>query len=457
VTTLLVRHAEVLVTMDVGRRELRDGGLFVRDGRIEQVGLTDELPDVADEVLDLRGHVVLPGLINTHHHLYQTLTRAVPAAQDAILFDWLVQLYPIWARLTPEAIRVSTQIGLAELALSGCTTASDHLYVFPPGCRLDDQIEAALEVGVRFHAARGSMSLGQSKGGLPPDRVVEVEQDILRDTRRVIEQYHDTRPGAMLRIVVAPCSPFSVTPELMRESASLARAYGVRLHTHLAETLEEERFCVEHFGMRPAALMETLDWLGPDVWFAHGVHIDRTEIEHFASIGCGVAHCPTSNMRLAAGIAPLQRYRSAGVPVGLGVDGSASNDGSHLLAEARQAMLVARLRSTLEPESEPSSWLTARDALELATLGGAAVLGRDDIGSLTVGNYADFFALDLGRVDYAGAMHDPVAAVIFCAPQKADYTYIQGRGVVRGGRLTTLDLEPLVEQHNRIARAMLTG
>jgi cytosine/adenosine deaminase-related metal-dependent hydrolase len=243
----------------------------------------------------------------------------------------------------------------------------------------------------------------------------------------------------------------------MREAASLARAYGVRLHTHLAETREEERFCVEHFGMRPAALMEMLDWLGPDVWFAHGVHINQAEIEQFARTGCGVAHCPSSNMRLAAGIAPLQRYRSAGVPVGLGVDGSASNDGSHLLAEARQALLVARLRSTLESESEQSGWLTARDALELATLGGAAVLGRDDIGSLTVGNYADFFALDLGRVDYAGAMHDPVAAVILCAPQKADYTFIHGRGVVKGGMLTTLELEPLVERHNRIAAAMLSG
>jgi 8-oxoguanine deaminase len=458
-TTLLVRHAEVLVTMDGNRRELVDGGLFVRDGWIEQVGPTGALPSTADEVLDLRRHVVLPGLINTHHHLYQTLTRAVPAAQNANLFDWLVTLYPIWARLSPAAINVSTQVGLAELALSGCTTASDHLYVFPPGCRLDDQIEAAVEVGLRFHAARGSMSLGQSKGGLPPDSVVENEADILRDTRRLIEHYHAAQPGSMLRITVAPCSPFSVSPELMRESARLARAYDVRLHTHLAETLDEERFCVEHFGQRPVALMETLDWLGPDVWFAHGVHVNQAEIEQFARLGCGVAHCPTSNMRLASGIAPLQRYRAAGAPVGLGVDGSASNDGSHLLAEARQAMLLARLNLALESQAEstPPAWMSARDALELATLGGAAVLGRDDIGALEVGKCADFCAIDLDRIDYAGALHDPVAAVVFCAPQKVDYTYVHGRCIVKAGQLTTLDLAPLIEQHNRIARAMLTG
>jgi 8-oxoguanine deaminase len=463
-SSLLVRHAEVLVTMDGARRELKDGGLFARDGVIEHVGPTADLPVSADDVLDLRGHVLLPGLINTHHHLYQTLTRAVPAAQNANLFDWLVTLYPIWARLSPAAIKTSTQVGLAELALSGCTTASDHLYVFPPGCRLDDQIEAAAEVGLRFHASRGSMSLGESNGGLPPDSVVEDEADILHDTRRLIEQYHDGLPGAMLRIVVAPCSPFSVTPDLMRESARLARAYGVGLHTHLAETLDEQRFCLEHFGQRPVALMETLDWLGADVWFAHGVHVNQAEIEQFARVGCGVSHCPSSNMRLAAGIAPLQRYRDAGVAVSLGVDGSASNDGSHLLGEARQAMLVARLlRSQVEGDREVGSaspsgaWMTARDALEVATLGGAAVLGRDDIGSLEVGKCADFFAIDLRRVDYAGALHDPVAASVLCAPQKVDVSYVHGRCIVRGGQLVTVDLGPLVEHHNRLARAMVDG
>ncbi len=458
-TTLLVRHADRLVTMDAGRREIADGGLFARDGVIEQVGPTAELPAAADEVLDLRGHVVLPGLVNTHHHLYQTLTRAVPAAQDANLFGWLTTLYPIWANLTPEAIRVSTLVGLAELALSGCTTASDHLYIFPNGCRLDDEIEAAQQIGVRFHASRGSMSLGQSQGGLPPDRVVEDEAFILRDTRRLIEQYHDPRPGALLRIVVAPCSPFSVTPALMREAAALARAYGVHLHTHLAETLDEEHFCVEKFGARPALYAEQLGWVGRDVWHAHAVHVDAAEIGLFARTGTGVAHCPSSNMRLASGIAPVRQYRAAGVHVGLGVDGSASNDGSHLLAEARQAMLLARLAGAEEERrgAQPAPQMPAREALEIATLGGAAVLGRDDIGALAPGKCADFFALDLSLLGYAGALHDPVAAALFCAPPTVAYTYVHGRPVVKHGQLATLDLGPVIERHNQIARQMVAG
>jgi cytosine/adenosine deaminase-related metal-dependent hydrolase len=470
--TLLVRHADVLVTLDEQRREIADGGLFARDGIIAQVGPTTELPASADEVLDLRGHVAFPGLINTHHHLYQTLTRAVPAAQDADLFGWLKTLYPIWANLTPEAVRVSTLVGLAELALSGCTTTSDHLYLYPNGCRLDDEIEAAREMGVRFHAARGSMSLGESRGGLPPDRVVESEDTILRDTRRLIEQYHDARPGALLRIVVAPCSPFSVTPELMQEAAALARAYHVRLHTHLAETLDEERFCLERFGARPAAYAERLGWMGDDVWHAHAVHVSADEIALFARTGTGVAHCPTSNMRLASGIAPVRQYRRAGVSVGLGVDGSASNDGSHMLAEARQAMLLARVALTEDMRREtndgrqtadaPSlsslpSPLTAREALELATLGGAAVLGRDDIGSLATGKCADLFALNLNRLEYAGALHDPVAAALFCAPQAADYTVVHGRCVVKNGEVVTVDVWRVVEQHNAMARAMVNG
>jgi cytosine/adenosine deaminase-related metal-dependent hydrolase len=446
--TLLLRHAAVLVTMDAGRREIANGGLFARDGLIEQVGPTGELPATADEVLDLSGHVVLPGLINTHHHLYQTLTRAVPAAQDANLFGWLTTLYPIWANLTPEAVYVSTLTGLAELALSGCTTVFDHLYIFPNGCRLDDEIRGAQEIGVRFHASRGSMSLGASQGGLPPDRVVETEDFILKDTQRLIEQYHDPRPGAMLRIVVAPCSPFSVTPALMRQSAVLARAMGVRLHTHLAETLDEERFCLEKFGHRPGAYMQTLDWVGDDVWFAHAVHVNDEEIALFARTGCGVAHCPSSNMRLASGIAPVRRYRSAGVKVGLGVDGSASNDSSHMLAEARQALLLARV------SGDPGG-LSARQALEVATLGGAAVLGRDDIGALAPGKCADFCAFDLNRLAYAGALHDPVAAVIFCAPQPADCTVVHGRLIVKEGRVTTVDIGRIVETHNLIAAKML--
>ena len=455
--TVLVRHAEVVVTMDAQRREIRDGGLFIRDGWIEAVGPTDTLPETADEVLDLSGHAVLPGLVNTHHHLYQTLTRAVPGAQNAQLFAWLVELYPIWARLTPDGIRASTLVGLAELALSGCTTAADHHYIYPPGCRLDDQIEAAMDIGIRFHASRGSMSLGESSGGLPPDRVVEDESVILRDSLRLVETFHDSSPGAMLRIALAPCSPFSVTPDLMRESAKLARATGVQLHTHLSETLDEERFCIEKFGLRPVAYMESLGWLGDDVWFAHAVHVNDGEVRALARTGSGVAHCPTSNMRLASGIAPIAAYRANGVKVGLGVDGSASNDGSHLLAEVRQAMLLARLATTQRAEPDAAPLMTPRDALELGTLGGAAVLGRADIGSLAPGKCADFFAVDLNRVQYAGALHDPVAAVVMCAPQQSAYTMVNGRFVVREGRLTTIDLQAVLEEHSRIARHMVLG
>jgi 8-oxoguanine deaminase len=456
--TLLVRNASVLVTMDHGRRELRDAGLFARDGWIEKVGLASELPATADEVLDLRGHIVLPGLVNTHHHLYQTLTRAVPAAQDAGLFSWLKTLYPIWARMRPDDIRVSATVGLAELALSGCTTSSDHLYIYPNGCRLDDAIESARSIGLRFHASRGSMSLGESQGGLPPDSVVEQPSAILKDTERLIEAYHDARPGSMLRIVVAPCSPFSVSPDLMRESAALARAHGVRLHTHLAETMDEDAFCRETFGHRPLAYAEQLEWSGPDVWFAHGVHIDPSEVGRMARAGIGVAHCPSSNMRLASGIAPVRRYRAAGVNVGLGVDGSASNDGSHMLAEARQAMLLSRLGSAVAPamEGQPGL-LTARQVLEMATLGGAAVLGRSDIGSIETGRCADFVAIDLNRLSFAGGLHDPVAALVFCASVTVDLSYVHGRPVVREGRLATVDLPPVIEAHNRAARRLADG
>lgn len=452
--SLLVKNAAVLVTMDDDRIEIADGGLLAIDGFVRQVGPTAELPDTADEVLDLRDHVVLPGLINVHHHFYQTLTRAVPAAQDAGLFDWLRTLYPIWARLTPPDIVVSTRIALAEMALSGCTTSSDHLYLYPPGVRLDDQIEGAHGMGVRLHAARGSMSLGESAGGLPPDSVVEDEDVILDDTVRLIDAFHDPEPGSMLQVVVAPCSPFSVTADLMRASVDLARDKGVHLHTHVAETLDEEEFCVETHGMRPAELMESLGWAGPDVWYAHAVFINATEIARMAAAGTGVAHCPTSNMRLASGIAPVAGYQAAGVPVGIGVDGSASNDGSHLLAEARQAMLLARLGAAPDLARSPDL-MTARAALELATLGGAALLGRDDIGSLAAGKAADFIALDLNRIEYAGGHHDPVASALFCAPVTVDYSYVHGTPVVRRQQLVGLELEPVVEQHNRLAAGLV--
>ncbi len=459
-TTLLVRHAQLLATMDDHRHEIMDGGFFVRDGFIEQVGATSELPQTADEVVDMTGHLVLPGMVNTHHHFYQTLTRAVPAAQNANLFNWLKTLYPIWARMTPEDIRISTQTALAELALSGCTTASDHLYLFPNGSKLDDEIEAAAPVGIRLHASRGSMSLGESKGGLPPDSVVDSEDKILEDSERLIKKYHDPKPGAMVQIVLAPCSPFSVTGELMKQSAVLARKYGVHLHTHLAETQDEEQFTLEKFGYRPVAYMQSVDWVGQDVWFAHSVHVSKAEIEVYAREGCGVAHCPSSNMRLASGIAPLKEYLAAGVKVGLGVDGSASNDGSHMLAEARQAMLLARLRDGIEGASLSSTGseiLTARQALELATRGGASVLGRKDIGSLEPGKCADFIAYDLNKLEFAGALHDPLAALVFCQSVNVDWSFVQGKPVVRQGRLLGLDLARHIEAHNRAARRLVEG
>jgi len=451
-STLLLGHADVLVTMDDERQQIADGGLFVRDNLIERVGPTSELPTDADEIIDANGMIVLPGLINTHHHLYQTLTRAVPGAQNATLFQWLKTLYPIWAGLTPEAIHTSALVGLAELMLSGCTTASDHLYIYPPGngYRIDDEIRAAQEIGVRFQPCRGSMSLGESDGGLPPDSVVEDEDVILEDTRRVIETYHDPEPGAMLRIVVAPCSPFSVTPDLMRESAALARSYGVRLHTHLAETLDEEEFCLEQFGRRPVAYAEDLGWMGEDVWHVHCVHLNEEEVALFAETGTGVCHCPSSNMRLGSGIAPVRALLDAGAPVALGVDGSASNDSSHLLTEARMAMLLQRVTGG-------AAALSAEEALWMATRGGAQVLGRDDVGQFAPGKAADFIGLRLDRLDYAGALHDPLAALVFCHPQRVDLSVIDGKVVVEDRHLLTVDLGPVIERHNRISQEITSA
>ena len=458
--TLLIKNAYV-VTMDDRQTEIPDGGLFIRDGFIEQVGPSDILPHEADEVLDLEGHILLPGLVNTHHHFYQTLTRAVPAAQNANLFNWLKTLYPIWARMTPDDIFTSTQTALAELALSGCTTASDHLYLFPNGSKLDDEIEAGAQIGMRLHASRGSMSLGESQGGLPPDSVTDKEDVILADCERLIQRYHDPKPGAMTRIVLAPCSPFSVTSDLMRESAKMARKYGIHLHTHLAETEDEEQFCMQKFGYRPVGYMESVDWVGGDVWFAHSVHVNPEEIAVFAKHNCGVAHCPSSNMRLASGIAPLKEYLAAGINVGLGVDGSASNDSSHLLAEVRQAMLLSRLREGITGYSlsnDPKRKLmTAREALWLGSRGGAAVLGRTDIGSLEPGKCADFYAVNLNHLDYAGAaVHDPVGAIVFCHPRHVDFTVVGGKFVVKNGQISTLDSNKLVEKHNQAAKRLMS-
>ena len=445
--TLLLKGATVVATMDDARREIADGAVFVRGHAIEAVGPAHELPADADEVLDCRGMVVLPGLVNTHHHFFQTLTRAVPAAQDAELFGWLTALYPIWGGLTPEMFNVSAQVAIAELMLSGCTTASDHLYLYPNGGRLDDTIEAARTLGLRFHACRGAMSVGESAGGLPPDALVERPDAILADTRRVIEAYHDPARFALLRVAAAPCSPFSVSRDLMRETAALAAAYGVRLHTHLAESANDVAYSRERFGCTPAQYAADAGWTGAHVWHAHCVKLDAHGIDLFARTGTGVAHCPTSNMRLASGVAPVRRMLDAGVPVGLGVDGSASNDASHLLAEARQALLLQRVGGG------PSA-LTAREALALATRGGARVLGRDDIGQLAPGMAADVVAFDLADVGFAGAGHDPLAALVFCAPARAALAVIHGRVVIRDGQLATVDLPLLVERHRALARAL---
>jgi len=436
--------------MDEARRELRGGSIHIIGDRIVAVGTELPTPEAVDEVIDLTGHLVTPGLVNTHHHMFQSLTRAVPGAQDASLFDWLRTLYPIWSRLTPEMVRVSTQTAMAELLTSGCTTSSDHLYLFPNGARLDDSIEGAREVGLRFHAARGAMSIGESAGGLPPDDLVEREADILRDSQRLIAAFHDPAPRSMLRIVLAPCSPFSVSRELMRDAAILARELGVRLHTHLAENTDDVAYSLERFGRTPARYAEDLGWLGPDVWCAHCVRLDEDGVALFGRTRTGIAHCPCSNMRLGSGIAPVTRMLAAGVSVGVGVDGSASNDSGDMLAELRAAMLLQRV--TAGPGA-----LTARQALELGTLGGARVLGRDDIGALVPGMAADLAVFDLRAAAFAGALSDPVAALMFCAPQPSAYTVVNGKVVVREGRLTTVDLSSLIVRHNRLAAELLNG
>jgi 8-oxoguanine deaminase len=450
-TSLLIQHAALLVSMDDADTRWTDGGMYVVENVIQQIGPTNLLPQQADQVIDARETIILPGLVNTHHHFYQTLTRNLPAAQDANLFQWLRIHYPIWARLTPEAIYVSTKTAIAELMLSGCTTSSDHCYIWPNGARIEDQIQAAAEMGFRFHAARGSMSVGETQGGLPPDNVVEDEDKILRDSQRAIESYHDANRYAMLRIVLAPCSPFSVSPRLMRQSAELARSYGVHLHTHLAETPDEAIYCTATFGRTPVELAEDLGWVGADVWHAHMVHPSANEIAHLGQTHTGIAHCPSSNMRLASGIAPIRPLQQAGARVGLGVDGSASNDSSHLLSEARQALLLQRV------QGNPAA-LTAREALWLATRGGAAVLGRDDIGYLAPGMAADFIGYRLDTLGLAGgALHDPLASLVFCHPPQVDLSVINGRVCIQEQRLLDVDLPALIARHNTLARALVGG
>jgi 8-oxoguanine deaminase len=465
--TLLIQNATCIALMDDAQTELKDASLLIRGNVIEAIGSAQELLQRAggrvDEVIDARGHIVMPGMVNTHHHMYQSLTRAIPGVQNAELFSWLRGLYPIWANLTPEMIRVSTQIAMAELLLSGCTTSSDHLYIYPNGVKLDDSIEAARAIGMRFTATRGSMSVGQSAGGLPPDRVVEKEDAILKDTQRLIEQYHDASHGSMLQVAVAPCSPFSVSRDLMRESALLARNYKTRLHTHLAENDHDIAYSLEKFGCTPAQYAQDLGWAGADVWHAHCVKLDDEGISLFAASKTGIAHCPCSNMRLASGIAPVRRMLDAGIPVGLGVDGSASNDAAHMLNEARQAMLLARVGRAMQPPEQRDgktffgcdlgpAEMTARDALNVATRGGAQVLGRADIGHIEPGMCADLALFDLRTLSFAGgAVHDPVGCLLMCASSTVAYTIVNGKVVVREGQLATVDLPVLIEKHNRLA------
>jgi len=468
--TLLIKNAQVVATMDDAQKEWADANIFIRDNLIESVGPADAMPNSADRVIDARGHVVTPGLINTHHHMVQSLTKAVPVSQNAELFAWLKGLYPIWAGLTPDMVRVSTQVAMAELLLSGCTTSSDHLYIYPNGVRLDDSIDGARAIGMRFVATRGSMSVGESKGGLPPDRVVEDEDAILTETRRLIEGHHDASFGSMLNVAVAPCSPFSVSRDLMRVSAELARSYGVRLHTHLAENDHDLAYSQATFNCTPTQYAEDLGWVGEDVWHAHCVKLDDAGISLFAATRTGVAHCPCSNMRLASGIAPIRKMLDAGVPVGLGVDGSASNDAAHILNEARQAMLLARVGRAMQPPEVRNgqtffgcdlgpSEMTPRDALRLATRGSAQVLGRArDIGQITPGYCADLALFKLDSLGFAGgAVHDPVGALMLCASAQANHVVVNGRVVVSSGELTTVDLPVLIEQHNHYAKALVNA
>ncbi|MEO8003756.1 MAG: 8-oxoguanine deaminase [Betaproteobacteria bacterium] len=462
-TSLLIHNADVLVTMDAQRREIAGGSVFIRDGAIEYLGtaaavvawmVADPTSRTPAQKIDARGCVVMPGLVNCHHHLYQSLTRTIGTGRGVGLFNWLKMLYPIWRWLDPDAAYVSAKLALCELLLSGATTVADHLYLFPNGVRLDDEIRAAQELGVRFHPTRGSMSMGESAGGLPPDYLVEDEHAILADSLRVLETHHDPAPHSMLRIGLAPCSPFNVSESLMIESARLARAHKcVGLHTHLAETLDENRFCMEKFGKRPIEYAESVEWVGDEVWFAHMVHPNAQEIDRLAASHSGICHCPSSNMILASGIAPVRAMLDRGVKVALGVDGSASNDGNHMLGEARQAMLLARVGW---PGFESrADLLPAREALELATLGGAKVLQREDIGSIEPGKAADVVAFRVDDLNHAGGQSDPVASLLTCSPARAWLSVINGRVVIEQGELLGVELGSLVERHNRLARGML--
>jgi cytosine/adenosine deaminase-related metal-dependent hydrolase len=449
----LIHDARLVAPMDDARSRLPGGWVLLEDDRIVSVGPPPVPPAAfAERRIDARGKVVLPGLVNTHHHLPQVLTRNVPEAQQAPLFRWLTELYEAWRGLDADAVEVAARVGLGELLLTGCTTTTDHLYLFPRGQErlIDAEIRAARDLGIRFHPTRGSMSRGKSQGGLPPDDCCQDEDTILRDSKRLIREYHDPRPRAMTRIALAPCAPFSVSEDLMRRTAEMAREHGLRLHTHLAETLDEDRYCLEVYGCRPAEFLRRLGWLGKDVWLAHCVHLNPEEVRLLGETGTAVAHCPSSNFRLGSGIAPVRAMLEAGVPVGLGVDGSASNDSSNMLAEARQALLAHRIGH------EPDRWITAEEALWMATRGGARCLGRDDVGSLEPGKAADVILVDTRRLSYAGAGSDILAALVFTPfPEPVDTVIANGRVVVSGGELVGVDVPGLVERAEAISQALL--
>ncbi len=444
----VIRNAAVVLTMNPSMPRI-EGGHIILDGNLIDSAGPGPGPDLPGaRVIDATGRVILPGLVNTHHHLYQTLTRAVPSVQNAELFEWLKSLYKIWARISDEGFYYGALVGMAEMMLSGCTTTTDHQYLFPKGTGriLDAQIKAGLEIGIRFHPTRGSMSLSEKDGGLPPDSVVQDEDEILADSERIVKQYHDPSPGAMTRIALAPCSPFSVTPRLMRQTADLARSLGVRLHTHLAETMDEERFCLEVFGRRPVDYLEDCGWMSGDAWLGHGIYFSDEEIRRLGHVHMGVAHCPSSNMRLGSGIARIRELLAAGVRVGLGVDGSASNDSCHMLGEARQAMLLTRVR-------HGAGAMTAPEALRLATMGGAECLGRDDIGSIVPGKAADLAIFDRSDIGFSGSW-DPAGSLLFCQPIRVHTLIVNGRIVVEEGRLLTVDLDQIQKHHRRIARSL---
>jgi cytosine/adenosine deaminase-related metal-dependent hydrolase len=449
----LIHDARLVAPMDDARTRLPGGYVLVEDDRIASVGAPPVPATLqADRRIDARGKVVLPGLVNTHHHLPQVLTRNVPRVQQAPLFRWLTELYEAWRGLDEKAVDAAARVGLGELLLTGCTTTTDHLYLFPRGQErfIDAEIAAARDLGIRFHPTRGSMSRGRSQGGLPPDDCCQDEETILRDSERLIREYHDPRPRAMTRIGLAPCAPFSVSDDLMRRTADLAREHGLRLHTHLAETLDEDRYCLEIYGCRPVEFLRRVGWLGEDVWLAHCVHLSPDEVRLFGETGTGVAHCPTSNFRLGSGIAPVRAMLDAGVPVGLGVDGSASNDSSNMMAEARQALLAHR------PGHEPERWITAEEVLWMATRGGARCLGRDDVGCLEPGRAADLILVDTRRLSYAGAGSDILAALVFTPfPEPVDTVMVNGRIVVEGGRLVGVDVPALVEHAEAISASLL--